>query len=260
MSFKFQLPPITSDMSIDRMRSYLMQLTDQMEYVLNNLETSNFTETSQKEITSNSAKIAQQTTDASAEVLKAFIVKNAETIYQNMQTLEQSLHGEYVALSSQFGQYRDETDLKISANAEAITQNYTDVQTMIGETNANLDDTNAALASQGNVVTVTSQWKEVTEAYIKSGKLYYENGSAVYGIAIGQLTYEIVGGEQLMKREGFYTVYTGTEMSFFIGSNRVAIYANDRVYIPNAEISGTLKIGRYLISDGANGLTFKYGG
>lgn len=256
MSFKFQLPPITSETSIDKLRSYLMQMTDQLEYALNNLETSNFTETSRKEIASTSTEIAQQTTDSSAEVLKAFIQKTAEVIEQQMDSMEQTLHGEYTALSSQFGTYREETDNRIEANANAITQNYTNVQTMIGETNDNLADTNAVVSGQGAILSDTTDWKTITEAYIKTGLLYYEGLTPIYGIAIGQITIDENDPEKVMTREGFYATYTGSDIIFYKGTTEVARYS-DIEAIVNQLNTNKIVMGDFTISVGSDGLTIK---
>lgn len=251
MSFKFQLPPITSETSIDKLRSYLMQMTDQLEYALNNLETSNFTETSRKEIASTSTEIAQQTTDASVEVLKAMIVKNAEVIEQQMDTMEQNLHGEYTALSSQFGTYREETDNKITANANAITQNYTNVQTMIGETNDSLSETQSQVDSQGAVQTETSKWEAITKAYIKTGLLYYDGLDPIYGIAIGQIKIDENDPEECMLRQGFYATYTGSDIVFYKGTTEVARYS-DMAAIVNELNTRKIVMGSFTI-DTTNG-------
>lgn len=251
MSFKFQLPPITSETSIDKLRSYLMQMTDQLEYALNNLETSNFTETSRKEIANTSTEIAQQTTDASVEVLKAMIVKNAEVIEQQMDTMEQNLHGEYTALSSQFGTYREETDNKIEANANAITQNYTNVQTMIGETNDSLSETQSQVDSQGAVQTETSKWEAITKAYIKTGLLYYDGLDPIYGIAIGQIKIDENDPEECMLRQGFYATYTGSDIVFYKGTTEVARYS-DMAAIVNELNTRKIVMGSFTI-DTTNG-------
>ena len=187
MSFKFQLPPITADMSVDRMRSYLMQMQDQLEYALNNLETSNFTETTKQELSKNSAAISQEVVEASEEVSKAFVLKNAEEIREEMQTYVQSITGQYEAISEQFGTYREETDLKIETNANGITQNYNKVTALETSTNNAIAATNAEVTSQGDVIDATTAWKRLTQAYIKTGLLYYEGLTPVYGIAIGQI-------------------------------------------------------------------------
>lgn len=256
MSFKFQLPPITSETGVDKLRSYLMQMTEQLEYALNNLETANFTESSQKEITKNSEAVAQATTDASVEVLKAMIVKNAEVIEQQMDSMEQNLHGEYTALSSQFGTYREETDNKIEANANAITQNYTDVQTLIGETNDNLSATQSQVDAQDAIITETSRWETTTKGYIKSGLLYYEGLTPIYGIAIGQITIDENDPEECMLRQGFYATYTGKDIIFYKGTTEVARYS-DIEAIVNQLNTNKIIMGDFTISVGSDGLTIK---
>ena len=56
MSFKFQLPPITAETSVAQLKSYLMQMSEQLEYALNNLETDNFTVDAKQKITSTAAE------------------------------------------------------------------------------------------------------------------------------------------------------------------------------------------------------------
>ncbi len=256
MSFKFQLPPITSETSIDKLRSYLMQMTDQLEYALNNLETSNFTETSRKEIANTSTEIAQQTTDSSAEVLKAFIQKTAEVIESQMDSMEQTFHGQYTALSSQFGKYREETDNRIEANATAITQNYTDVQTLIGETNDNLSATQSQVDAQGAIITETSKWETTTKGYIKSGLLYYEGLTPIYGIAIGQITIDENDPEECMLRQGFYATYTGKDIIFYKGTTEVARYS-DIEAIVNQLNANKIIMGDFTIQVDSDGFSIK---
>lgn len=251
MSFKFQLPPITSETGIDKLRSYLMQMTDQLEYALNNLETSNFTENTKKELSQTSTTIAQQTTDSSAEVLKAFIQKTAEVIEQQMDSMEQTFHGQYTALSSQFGTYREETDNKITANANAITANFTDVQTMIGETNDSLSATQGVVSTQGDVQAETSKWEAITKAYIKTGLLYYDGLDPIYGIAIGQIKIDENDPEECMLRQGFYATYTGSDIVFYKGTTEVARYS-DMAAIVNELNTRKIVMGSFTI-DTTNG-------
>ena len=105
MSFKFQLPPITAESGIDKLRSYLMQMTDQLEYALNNIETSNFTLETQNQIVTKPEQYTEQSVDEAVAVLKDMIIKNAEVIESHMDEISQELHGEYTALSSDFGEY-----------------------------------------------------------------------------------------------------------------------------------------------------------
>lgn len=256
MSFKFQLPPITSETGIDKLRSYLMQMTDQLEYALNNLETSNFTENTKKELSQTSTTIAQQTTDSSAEVLKAFIQKTAEVIESQMDSMEQTFHGQYTALSSQFGTYREETDNKIEANANAITQNYTNVQTLIGETNDNLSATQSQVDAQKAIITETSRWETTTKGYIKSGLLYYDGLTPIYGIAIGQITIDENDPEECMLRQGFYATYTGKDIIFYKGTTEVARYS-DIEAIVNQLNTNKIIMGDFTIQVDSDGFSIK---
>lgn len=251
MSFKFQLPPITADMSVDKMRSYLIQMQDQLEYVLNNLETSNFTESTKQEISKNSVTISQEVVAANEEVSKAFVLKNAEEIRQEMQTFVQTFNGQYTALSSQFGKYREETDNKIEANANAITQNYTNVQTLIGETNDSLSATQGVVSTQGDVQTETSKWEAITKAYIKTGLLYYDGLDPIYGIAIGQIKIDENDPEECMLRQGFYATYTGSDIVFYKGTTEVARYS-DMAAIVNELNTRKIVMGSFTI-DTTNG-------
>ena len=160
--------------------------------------------------------------DEAIELMRANIIKTAEVLNQNMDSLQQILQGETSALSSQFGAWRQEVQNLIEANAEAITQNSSSVQTIIGSINEALTDTNTEVTAQGNSLTDTNEWRQVTEAYIKSGLLYYEGNVEVYGVAVGQLTYEEVNGHRVIKREGFYATYTSNGITIFKGTNEVA--------------------------------------
>ena len=169
--------------------------------------------------------------DEAMELLRANIIRTAEVLNENMETIQQTLHGEVTALSSQFGAYRQETDNKITANAEAITQNLSFVQTLISETNENLAETDATVTSQGTTVSETEIWRQITEGYIKSGLLYYDNGVEVLGTAIGQLTYEYVNGNKVIKREGFYATYTANGVTIYKGTTEVSHFTDIQALI-----------------------------
>ena len=199
--------------------------------------------------------------DEALGILRETIIKNAEIINQQMETIERTLHGEYEALSSEFGSYRNETDAKITANAEGITQAYTNIEEIDSKYGVAITDTNEAIVQVADgAVATNTKFREVTEAYIKSGKLYYEGATPVYGVAVGQLTYETVGGEQLIKRSGVYSVFTSEELAFYIDDVKVAYMKNKKLYINEAEFVSAIKVGRYKLEDGSSGFTIKYGG
>lgn len=199
--------------------------------------------------------------DEAIGLLRETIIKNAEIVNQSMEELSRTLHGEYEAISSEFGTYRNETDAKITANAEGITQAYSNIEEIDSKYGVAVTDTNqAVLTLADGAVATNTKFRELTESYIKSGKLYYEGITPIYGVAVGQLTYEMVGGEQLLKRSGVYSVFTSEELAFYIDDVKVAYMRNKKLYINEAEFVAKVKVGRYSLEDGTNGFTIKYGG
>ena len=261
MSFKFQLPPITAESGIDKLRSYLMQMTDQLEYALNNIETSNFTLEAQQQITKKPEQYTEQSVDEAVSLLKDLIVKNAEVIESHMDEISQELHGEYTALSSDFGEYKEESTAQITANAQNITQNYTLVQNLQNDVSSLDDATAGAISDINNTLSGDASWMQQTDSYIKTGILYFDGLNPVTGIALGQIQTEIVNGEKVMKREGFYATFTPQELAFYKGDTKVAYVSNEQLYITNANVIDGLDLGRYTIKDeSGKGLTFKWKG
>ena len=260
MSFKFQLPPITAETSVAQLKSYLMQMSEQLEYALNNLETDNFTVDAKQKITSTAAEETEKSILQTEEVLKAMIVKNAEIIQQQMDELETNLHGEYTAMSNTFGQYRSETDAKITANATNITQAYSSIDTIDTKYDTITGTTNSDLASLENgAVATNSAFRTITEAYIKSGLLYYEGLIPIYGVAVGQLSYHEVGGEKLIDRVGMYSVFTASELAFYYGETKIAYMKNNKLYVTDAEFVHSIKMGDWLLEqDDTHGFSIKW--
>lgn len=194
--------------------------------------------------------------DEAMELLRANIIRTAEVLNEQMETYQQTLHGEVTALSSQFGAYRQETDNKITANAEAITQNLSFVQTLISETNENLAETDATVTAQGDLVSATDIWKRVTEGYIKAGLLYYEDDVEVVGVAVGQLTYETVNGNKVIKREGFYATYTARGISIYKGTTEVSHFADIEALIQFL-VTTKITMGNFVIDTTDGDFTIK---
>ena len=196
--------------------------------------------------------------DEALEIIKNTIIKNAEIVTQQMQEIVTSYTGLYEAISSEFGSYRQETDAKITQNAEGLTQAYTNIQQIDSKYGIALTDTNEAIVqlADGAVATNTN-FRSVTEAYIKSGLLFYEGLDPVYGVAVGQLTYEVINGEKLIKRKGVYSVFTAEELAFYVDDVKVAYFRNNKLYISNAEFLSAVRIGDYTLSVNGNGFTIR---
>lgn len=264
MSFKFQLPPITAETDITKLRSYLMQMTDQLEYALNNIETDNFTQTARRTITKQAEEVTEVSVGDAIEQLKALIMKNAEIIEEQMDEISQDLHGEYTAISNEFGVYKAETDNKITANAEGVSMSLSRTQTI--STNLDVLANNAATKSElavvNNTATANNTWITNTDGYIKAGLLFTEGGQDVVGIAMGQVTTTTDGqGREVINRQGFYTTYTPQELAFYKDTMKVAYVSNNQLFINNAVLVNGAKLGRYQMLDIAGkGLVIKWVG
>ena len=255
MSFKFQLPSLTENMSNQQLRSYLQQMSEQLEYALNNMDVDSFTPQAAEKLIDNSAEATAEQVNESAANLRAMIIKNAEIIESAMDELTTNLHGEYAALSSQFGEYRETTDARISANATGITQAYSYASTIDSKYNTitgNLDNDINAL--ENGTVAELGQYKVDTEAYIKTGLLYYDGLIPIYGVGIGQNIQTSLGN-----RQGLYAVYTAGEMAFYKDDVKIAYFKNDKLYVVKSEFSESIKMGEWLLEqDDVHGFSIKY--
>jgi hypothetical protein len=94
-----------------------------------------------------------------------------------------------------------------------------------------------------------------TYAHIKSGKLEEKDGIGVYGIEVGQRN--VVNGVESFNK---FARFTSDRLSFYDkGGHEVAYISDYKLYITYAEVTGTLKLGGYLV-DTTNGLTVKWEG
>ena len=202
--------------------------------------------------------------DEAIEILRANIIRTAEVINQNMETLEQTLTGQIEAVSSEFGEYKQESSAKIEANAQGVTLTMNDVQNIstavntINTNKANADDLSALVTAVG----ANTNFRTDTTNCIHIGTLWYEGSTPIAGVAISQgFTYQTVNGQKTIVRQGFYSTYTAGELAFYIADRKVAYVRNDRLYITVADITDKINLGRYIIDDEVGkGFTIKWGG
>ena len=197
-------------------------------------------------------------------ILRANIIRTAEVINQSMETLEQTLTGQIEAVSSEFGEYKQESSAKIEANAQGVTLTMNDVQNIstavntINTNKANADDLSALVTAVG----ANTNFRTDTTNCIHIGTLWYEGSTPIAGVAISQgFTYQTVNGQKTIVRQGFYSTYTEGELAFYIADRKVAYVRNDRLYITVADITDKINLGRYIIDDeSGKGFTIKWGG
>ena len=171
------------------------------------------------------------------------IVKTAKQVTRNMEQLEVRLGEEYVA-ASQFGTYVQRLSAYLEANPEALTQYYG----FCSDLAANVAAVDAAFSS----------YRLDTEGYIRTGIVYYDGPSPVYGVAVGQnLTTTQVDGRQVVEQNNFRAVFTAQKLSFWQDSTEIAYVSNNRLYITNITVLDSITVGPWRMDSGS-GLAFKW--
>lgn len=287
-----------------QMRSYLYQLSQQLNWAFSTISTEVRTDSN----TASSVQGKKQESNPAQTFgeIKSLIIKSADIVDAYYAEINGRLEKIYVA-QSDFGEYIEKTDMNIQQNSTDISQLFTNEQTII--TTINTIDSNAktvsykvdtlaqtsentisridSLASDseatngrvdaleekntsinnrvdGIVSDAAAVSKKVdelytqsilTSAYIKTGLLYYaQDGSAVYGLEIGQTN--TVDGQTVFDK---FARFSSDRLSFFDRNGAEVAYISDyKLYITNAEITGSLRIvDRFKIYYN-NGLAFQW--
>ena len=243
MSVQIQTPNITAATDrekLQQMQSYLYRMAQQLQWAFDTIGTggggggtgSYMAQTGNKGSGSNSNASALETFSQ----LKSLIIKSADIVEAYYDAIKVKLEGSFVA-KSDFGEYVEKTDLALEANSTAITQNYTNIQGILGDFSELLGE------MQEDVDTLTAFIVE-TNAYIKSGKIDEVDGVPVYGLEIGQSN--SVNGEIVFSK---FARFSADRLSFYDRNDVEVAYISDyKLYITNAEITGNLWLsGRFKI-------------
>ena len=233
MSFDIRLPNITAPTEsgkIEQMRSYLYQLAEQLKWALNAIEKSGEKDM-EKSSQSAIKETAEKDTQTTFNSIKALIIKSADIVEAYYEKFNEKFSGEYVA-QSDFGTYRESTSQEINKTSTGIEQLFTNIQ---------------------KITTDIERLIEVN-ARINSGLLYYDdNGVPIYGLEIGQIN-EIDGVEVFNK----YARFTSEKLTFYDKNDTEIAYISDyKLYITNAQITGTLTLGRFVL-DTSDGLVCRW--
>ena len=241
----------TSAEQLNQIRSYLYDFVGQLNWALNTIESGQNGSNSivlQKGSGGSSSSSSSGESDAVSNFseIKALIIKSADIVEAYYEEIEKmiDLSGRYVA-QADFGEegvarYIKDTKMSIDATSESLTQNYYQKET--------IDDIDDRVGGIEDAI-------RTQEGYIRTGNVgsYWDENAL--GMEIGEFDTE---DGKTDKRYARMTSY-GLEL---FGSSKdvpVAYVRQDKLYITNAEITGTLKIGGYRI-DTSNGLAFKWVG
>lgn len=259
MGIEIRLPQITGATEKEQLaqiKSYLYQFAEQLQWGLQNVNTTNNAVVVQEMAkslypTGNTGSGTVQDPLATFAAIKALIIKSADIVDAYYDVISKKLEGLYVA-SSDFGTFVYNTEQTIKAESTRITQNFENVQTILPKTDGLSKD---IAGVKGDLEGINAYIKD-TKAYIISGLLYEDDkGDSVYGIEVGQT--DKINGEEVFNR---FARFTADRLSFYDSfGNEAAYISGFRLYILHAEIKGTLKLGEFRVNT-EKGLTVNWEG
>ena len=229
MSVQIKTPNITAATDQERLQqiqSYLYQMAQQLQWAFDTIDTGGSTGTAVSVSPQSKQGVAAADPVSTFSGVKNLIIKSADIVNAYYDEISKRLEGVYVA-QSDFGTYTQETALEIQANSQSIQQLYTNTQEL-----------------SGTVDTLYDSYIG-TNAYLKSGVLDEKaDGTPIYGLEIGQRN--TVGGTDVFDK---FARFTADRMSFYDSNDVEVAYISDyKLYITNAEITGSLWLsGRFKI-------------
>lgn len=235
-----RLPNITGKTETEQLaqiKSYLYQFAGQLQWALSSVEAGS---SSNAVVVQNNGGTAKKQEDPTSNFneLKGLIIKSADIVeayYHRIDNLLK-LSGDYTA-HSEFGTFKEKTNLWVDATDKKINQNVRDFQAIYDE--------------DGNLRT-----ELLINGCIHTGIIEYaDSGEAIVGIQVGQTTTK--NGKEVFNQ---FARFTSNRLSFYDNNAVEVAYISDtKLYITNAEISGSLKLGGFVL-DTSNGLALRWEG
>lgn len=246
MSFNLNLPKITD---VSQVQDYLYQLVEQLNWALNSIDTQN---TQNVIVQNEGGQLSEEEAVSTFSSIKELIIKSADIVEAYSESIGREMQGRYV-LVSDFGTFSQETSQRINESELNITQNFTNLQTVIQENTEALESQirdNASEFAEG-IDNLTSGLNEISRAwidvnaYVETGLIDYdENDVPIYGMQVGQRT--VVDGVETFNK---YARFTANRLSFYDQNGSEVAYISDyKLYITAAEFNGSLRLNDYMVS------------
>lgn len=213
----------TTQEQLESMRRYLCGVTEQLNLADWSAQAT-LQEISQAIDADSLSEAEKKTTLSGYAALKSLIIKTADFAAANSETWSTKLSGSYVAISD-FGKYLEKTQLTIEGNSVGIKQLY---------------DYTAG---------VNNQFSVNSQQYIKTGLLYYDDVTPVYGVGVGNIETTVTdGGERVIDQtKNELLTVTPDKISFWQDGKEVAYLSEQKLHFPsgtleayNAKLTGTV--------------------
>lgn len=240
MSYDISLPNINSPTDagkIQQIYAYLHQLAGQLNWALNTIDGGGSGNVIYKGGASTASDMTEEQTKATFNSIKSLIINSADIVNAFSTKISERYSGMYVA-QSDFGTYMEETDQLIEKSDKAIESLYTNIQQILTD----IENLEYSLIE--------------VNAHIRSGLLYTDDdGIPVFGLEVGQKN--TVDGEEIFNK---FARFISDRLSFYDQNDTEVAYISDyKLYITHAEITGSLKLGGFLLNT-VGGLKLKYVG
>jgi len=243
-------PPLTGDekKQLLTLREYLFGISRQLNTALQNLDESNFSPNSQARsvVGGSLGTAASASLNSTASALKSLIVKTADQVHSEIETVQHTLESSYVA-NSDFGTFQEHVAAQFTATPQYVAQEI---------------DYNATISAINSALGVLEQYRVETSGYIRSGVVYYDGVTPIIGIAIGQnlsdtgATEEVDGTDyDVLDKKQFSVVLTAQKLSFYQWETEVAYLSNSRLYITNLTVTNGINLSDKWLLTGNDGFT-----
>lgn len=258
MGIELRMPNITAQSEREQLaqiRSYLYQFIPQLQWALNNMDTS----VASSHVAPETPRVSSSQsfdTEVAFSTLKPLIIKSADIVEAYYEEINKRLEGLYVA-ESDFGTFMEQTSQDIEATSTKVEQKFNDVQVIISDQiegvkvtyQEDIDGVNEKLTKANQDIDALKAAVIETDGYIKSGELYRDNEIPVYGVEVGQKIEK--DGEKVFSQ---FARFTANRLSFFDQNGSEVAYISDyKLFIRNAEITSSFKIGGFVDEVKANG-------
>lgn len=231
------------------LRDYLYQMADAINAAGNALDAENFTtdglETISSTATQNRTELARVQEEAAT--LRALIIKTADYVESEIETITQTLEANYVA-QSEFGEYKDSVTRQITDTAYSTVEEFSRSETI-----TNLQEDSATF----------SAYMQETQGKIQIGFIETEPGVYRTGVAIGEridtTTVSIEGeDETVLSSPDMLATFTADELAFYQNGTKLAWFSANQLYVSSLQVVGDINHGDWLITSDSDGWTLKY--
>ena len=221
-----------------RTYSYLFQTAQALNLALSRLDESNFSEDSTARQILAGGQTAEQKkeTEQGLGRLRTLIIKTADAVRAEQAALELRLQSTYVALSD-FGDYQEEIDTRLTATAASIEQALSYY--------AELSDSLHGVSEDFDAYRVDVQ------GYIRQGVIDYDGAVPVIGIAMGR-DLRVTGAKETVDGTEYevidtssnMSIWTPDKLSFYINGAEAAYFSNGALYVGTVIVKEKLVLGQ----------------